>query len=62
MNGKELDKLKSEFLFRISGELRRPLTQIQGTIDSLAATLPKEVAANRKGKNPDCTGASYPTF
>jgi len=40
---RELDKLKSKFVFSVSGELRRPLTAVQGAIDLLAAKLPKEI-------------------
>lgn len=42
---RELDKLKSQFVFILSGELKRPLAAVQGAIDLLAAKLPREVTA-----------------
>ncbi len=45
---RELDKLKSQFVFILSGELRRPLAAVQGAIDLLAAKLPKEVTAEKE--------------
>jgi signal transduction histidine kinase/FixJ family two-component response regulator len=45
---RELDKLKSQFVFILSGELRRPLAAVQGAIDLLAAKLPKELTAEKE--------------
>lgn len=47
---RELDKLKSEFVFSVSDELKSPLTAIQGAIDLLVPDLDKGGTTKKKDR------------